>query len=128
MTIAALDGRRIMVVEDEVLIAMLIETSLQDHGCEIVGPFGRLHEATRAAEMETLDAAIMDVNLAGERIFPVAEILWRRAVPFLLLSGYGETALPEDRRYWKLQSKPFEMNRVLATVGEMIAQAEAAAR
>jgi DNA-binding response OmpR family regulator len=128
MTMAALDGRRIMVVEDEVLIAMLIEASLQDHGCEVVGPFARLHEALRAAKDEKLHAAIMDVNLAGERVFPVAEILWRRSVPFLLLSGYGEAVLPEDRRYWKLQSKPFEMNRVLATVSEMIAAAEPAAR
>ena len=128
MTIAALDGRRIMVVEDEVLIAMLIEASLQDEGCDVVGPFGRLHEALHAAEAEKLDAAIMDVNLAGDRIFPVAELLWQRSVPFLLLSGYGETALPDDRRYWKLQSKPFEINRVLATVGDMIAEAEAGAR
>ena len=124
MNIAALDGRRIMVVEDEVLIAMLIEASLEDHGCTIVGPYGRLNEALRAAEVERLDAAIMDVNLAGERIFPVAEMLWQRAVPFLLLSGYGDRALPEDRQQWKLQAKPFEMQRVLTTIAEMIVKAE----
>ena len=81
---------------------------------------------TRCApqRVEQLDAAVMDVNLAGERIFPVAEMLWQRAVPFLLLSGYGERALPEDRQHWRLQAKPFEIQRVLTTIGEMIAQTE----
>ena len=122
---SALNGRRIMVVEDEVLIAMVIEAALEDQGCIVVGPFGRLQEAMFAAQTECFDAAIMDVNLAGERIFPLAEILSDRAVPFLLLSGYGERALPDDRQHWKLQSKPFEMARVIASITEMIKEADA---
>ncbi len=122
MSIAALQGRRILLVEDEVLIAMALETSLEDHGCHVVGPYGRLAEALHAAEHERLDAALMDVNLVGERVFPAAEMLSRRSVPFLLLSGYGDRALPEERRHWAVMSKPFEVDRVLATLGGMIVQ------
>jgi hypothetical protein len=104
MTIAGLAGRRILLVEDELLIAMLLEASLEDHG----------------SQNEQLDGALMDVNLAGERIFPAAEILAARAVPFLLLSGYGDKALPDGRAHWPVQSKPFEIGRVLEALSDMI--------
>jgi hypothetical protein len=86
----------------------------------VVGPFGRLSDAVDAAQNEQLDGALMDVNLAGERIFPAAEILAARAVPFLLLSGYGDKALPDGRAHWPVQSKPFEIGRVLEALSDMI--------
>ena len=120
MSAAALSGRRILLVEDELLIAMLLEGALQDRGCEVIGPYARVSDAINAARNEPLDGALMDINLAGERIFPVAEILWLRSVPFLLLSGYGDSALPEDRQHWPVESKPFEISRVMDMLGGMI--------
>ncbi len=126
MTGTDLTGRRILLVEDEVLIAMLLETALEDAGCVVVGPFGKVTEALEAAETERLDGALMDVNLSGELVFPVADILWAKAVPFLLLSGYGEKAVPDDRPDWPVQSKPFQIERVMAALRGMILQKQGA--
>jgi CheY-like chemotaxis protein len=121
MTVAALAGRRILLVEDELLIAMLLETALEDEGCIVVGPFARLDDALQAADTEQFDGALMDVNLSGERVFPLAEILSAKSVPFLLLSGYGEDGVPDDRPHWPVMSKPFQIDRVLAALGDMMA-------
>jgi DNA-binding response OmpR family regulator len=121
MMLPDLAGRRILLVEDELLIAMLLEAALQDHGCVVVGPFGRLADAMQAARTERLDGALMDVNLAGERVFAAAEILCTRAVPFLLLSGYGNKVLPQGRQDWPVRSKPFEMDRVMRDLAALIA-------
>jgi CheY-like chemotaxis protein len=93
-----LAGKRILVVEDESLIAMLLEMALQDEGCIVVGPASRVAEALElAGDGQHLDGALLDVNLGGEAVFPVAEALASRAVPFLLLSGYGDQAVPEGQ-------------------------------
>lgn len=86
-----LDGRRIMVVEDEPLLALEIGATLQQIGCELVGPASTLAEALRLADSEasSLDAAVMDVNLRGETSFPVAEVLASYGVPVIYVSGYG---------------------------------------
>jgi DNA-binding response OmpR family regulator len=120
MTEAALDGRHVLVVEDEVLIAMLVETALEDENCIIVGPYGGLTEALAAARSEALDLAVLDVNLAGEMVFPVADVLAARGVPFLLLSGYGDLALPADRRHWPICAKPFNLHDLVSTLSKLV--------
>ena len=96
---ASLIGRRILVVEDEMMIAMLVEDTLTDAGCVVVGPFARLAEAMVAARNADVDAACLDINLFGEQVFPAAEALAARGVPFVLLSGYGDKALPPGREH-----------------------------
>ena len=83
---ASLAGLKVLVVEDEALVSMLLEDMLSDLGCEIVGPIMRLREALAMAEDESqaIDVAILDVNLAGERSFPVAEALEKRGARPLL--------------------------------------------
>lgn len=115
-----LAGRRVLVVEDELLVAMLVEATLQDEDCTTVGPFGDLRGALAAAHREVLDAAVLDINLAGEMVFPVADVLVGRGVPFLLLSGYGEMALPRDRRHWPVYCKPFRLAELPAVVNRLI--------
>ena len=83
-------GLRILVVEDEMLIAVLIEEMLQGLGCQVVGPVSRLDAALRLAHEEPLDAAILDVRIRGGQVFPVAEELPARNIPFVLASGYGD--------------------------------------
>lgn len=107
MTVDGLAGRRILVVEDEALIALEIEESLQDMGCVIVGPASKLEEALRLARDEALDAAILDVTIRGGKVFPVAGQLLARQIPFALASGYGDWALPEDLRDQPRLTKPF---------------------
>lgn len=117
---SALEGCRVLIVEDELAIAMLVESALEDEHCLIVGPFGSLREALAAARSETLDLAVLDVNLAGEMVYPVAEVLAERGVPFLVLSGYGATALPADRKHWPICGKPFRMNELVATLAGLM--------
>ncbi len=120
LTAATLAGKRILVVEDESLIAMLLEMALQDEGCIVVGPASRVAEALElAVDGQHLDGALLDVNLAGEAVFPVAEALASRAVPFLLLSGYGDQAVPEGRN-WPIRGKPFDVGDVMETLSGLI--------
>ena len=98
---------RILVVEDEVLIAIEIEDTLLDMGCVVVGPAGKLSTALRLAADEMLDGAILDVNINGGTVFPVAEKLLERGIPFVLASGYSNWALPELMRNHPRLNKPY---------------------
>lgn len=84
-----LAGLRVLVVEDEPVVAMCLEDILDELGCVTVGPASRLSEGLSLAEGEALDAAILDINLAGERSNAIAEVLVARGIPFAFASGYG---------------------------------------
>lgn len=103
----ALAGRRVLVVEDESLVAMLLETILEDMGCTPVGPAANVEDGLTMAGGEQLDAALLDVNVAGRTVFPVAEALKSRGVPFVFSTGYGEGGLPEHWRGQPTIQKPF---------------------
>jgi DNA-binding response OmpR family regulator len=92
--IDATTARRILVVEDEVMIAMLMEDMLADLGHVVVGPATRLEEGLELASNADFDMAVLDVNLNGRHSRPIADILNRRGLPFLLATGYG-TAEPD---------------------------------
>ena len=103
-----LSGRRVLVVEDESLVAMLLETILDDMGCAVVGPESNIDDGLISATTEpSLDAALLDVNVAGREVFPVAEALKARGVPFVFSTGYGEAGLPEHWRGNPTIQKPF---------------------
>ena len=100
-------GRRVLVVEDEALVAMLLETILEDMGCMAVGPAATVDEGLRMAADEAVDAALLDVNVAGRQVFPVAQALKDRGVPFVFSTGYGEGGLPDEWRGQPTLQKPF---------------------
>ena len=100
-------GRRILVVEDETLIAEMIEEILTGLGYVVIGPVSRLDAALRLATREALDAAVLDVTVRGGAVYPVAECLAARGIPFLIASGYGTWALPEGFRDQPRLVKPF---------------------
>lgn len=104
---APLTGRRVLVVEDESLVAMLLETILEDMGCTPVGPAANVDDGLKMATDEPLDAALLDVNVAGKQVFPVAEALKARGVPFVFSTGYGEGGLPDEWRGQATIQKPF---------------------
>jgi DNA-binding response OmpR family regulator len=99
---------RILVVEDESLIRMLLEDMLADLGYEVSATAATVEAARQLAASATFDAAILDVNLEGEEVFPVAEILASRNLPFVFASGYGHAALPEPFRDRPALQKPFQ--------------------
>lgn len=116
---AAIGGLRILVVEDEVAIAMLLEDMLLDLGGEVVGPAGRIQQALGMAETESFDVAILDVNVSGQPIYPVVEVLQRRGIPFVFSTGYGSAGIDAAWRDRPVLQKPFsqdELERVLKTV------------
>lgn len=109
-----------MVVEDEYLVAILIEEILESAGCIVMGPIPRLLEALEAVDHDDYDAAVLDVNLAGERINPVADALSQRNVPFMFVTGYGANALPREYAARPHICKPFRMAELLGALSKML--------
>ena len=106
---ADLSGRRVLVVEDEALVSMLLEDMLEDLGCQVLGPLMRVSDALAVvAQPDTpFDVAILDVNLAGERCFTIAEALRARGTPFVLSTGYDDGGIDEGWRDRPILRKPF---------------------
>jgi CheY-like chemotaxis protein len=98
---------RILVVEDESLVAMLLEDFLGELGYAIVGPFARIEDALARLEEGGIDGALLDVNLAGERSYPIAEALATRGLPFTFVTGYGEAGIEPRFRKRPVVQKPF---------------------
>ncbi|MBB4839825.1 CheY-like chemotaxis protein [Sphingomonas kyeonggiensis] len=86
---SGLEGLRVLVVEDEPVVAMYLEDLLEALGCQTIGPASRLADGLALAEEQGFDVAILDINLGGERSTPIAETLRARGVPFAFASGYG---------------------------------------
>lgn len=116
-------GKRILVVDDEPLIAMDIVASLEDEGCQVVGPAATLQKALSLVESQDIDAALLDANLAGDPVDTLAAVLVRRKIPFAFVSGYGREGLPEAYRQMALVKKPFQRQRLIDVVQQMLTEA-----
>jgi CheY-like chemotaxis protein len=103
-----LKGVRILIVEDEALVAMLIEDMLVDLGCVVVGVANSVEDALKRVSAAGFDAAVVDVNVNGVESFPVAERLRSLGIPFLFSTGYGGRAIPKPLRGVPVVVKPFE--------------------
>jgi PAS domain S-box-containing protein len=117
----ALDGKRILVVEDEPLIALDIQARLDAAGCAVVGPAASVEAARRLLAQGPVDAALLDVNLAGNRADDLAAELARRGVPFVFATGYGRECLPEASPGAPVLAKPFEPGQPLAALRSLLA-------
>lgn len=111
-----LSGARVLVVEDEAMVSMLVEEFLEELGCEVTGIASRLDDALEKAGSLTLDLALLDVNLAGRLSYPVAELLLARGIPVVFVTGYGAAALPEALHGVPVLSKPFRRNQLAAAL------------
>lgn len=103
-----LAGLRVLVVEDDAMLAMALELTLFDLGCEVVGPASSLGEAAPLAHEAAIDGAILDVNLAGEKVYPIADILADRGIPFVFTTGYGAACLRDCDRERPVLQKPYD--------------------
>jgi len=103
---------RILIVEDEVLIRMLFEDMLDELGHSIDGVAGRLEEALELARLSQCDLAILDVHLNGVEVYPVADVLAGRGIPFIFATGYAGAELPEKFRGRPTIQKPFQPERL----------------
>jgi CheY-like chemotaxis protein len=120
----ARSDQRILLVEDEFLIRMLLEDMLEELGYAVAGVAGRLDEATELAKSGAFELAILDVNLDGEDVFPVADILASRGVPFVFVTGYGGRGLPEPYGSRPTLQKPFQIDDLGKTLGAFFARSE----
>jgi CheY-like chemotaxis protein len=98
---------RVLLVEDEVMVAMYIEDILGDLGCQVVCAATSLERAVTLARTGEVDFAVLDINLGGDMSFPVADILRERKIPFLFVSGYTAAALSDEYRDAVRLQKPF---------------------
>jgi CheY-like chemotaxis protein len=112
--------QRVFVVEDEYLIRMLLEDMLADIGYEVAAAAGSLAEAADLANSTELDLAILDVNIDGEEVFPVADILAARGKPFVFVTGYGGGGLPDPYRGRPTLQKPFQIEDLKSTLASLV--------
>jgi len=116
-----LAGSRILVVEDEYFLADDLDEALTQAGAEVLGPMPSVGDATRFIAGEAdIDAAVLDVNLHGEMVFPVADALRERGIPFAFATGYDESALPQRFANVPRIEKPFKSEQLAAVLGPMI--------
>lgn len=113
---------RILVVEDESLIAELIVDMLMTEDYSVVGPFSRLNEALQAVGREAFDAALLDIDLGGTSSYPVAEALIARNLPFVFLTGFGKGGLAAKYAKWPVIAKPFKSRDLFSALDRAIGQ------
>ncbi len=123
MSDSELADRRILVVEDEYLLANELQSYLVDAGAVVIGPVGNVDDALRLIDNEpAIDGAVLDANLQGVMVFPVADRLDERDVPYVLTTGYDASALPPRFRHIERLDKPTSMSKLCRTMSQVIEQ------
>lgn len=113
MATEGLAGLKVLLLEDEALVAMLEEAMLEDLGCEVVGPAMRVAQAVELVRSGVpMDVAVLDMNVHGAHAFPAAEALRERGVPFVFASGYGQVGTPDAWRDVPVLQKPFSRDQL----------------
>ena len=121
--VGALKGLRVLIVEDNGLLCCVLEETLRQAGCELVGPFARLPEALDAVPGADIDLALLDINIRGELISPLADQLRRRGVPFVITSAYPSLDLPLVLQDAHQLRKPYTCSDVLEHLAALLPQA-----
>jgi len=119
----ALTGKRVLVVEDEALVAMMLEDMLESLGCEVVGVAARLDAARKQAQTARIDLATLDVNLGGQMSYPVAVILRSRGIPFVFATGYNSIALPAELSDAVVLVKPYSQHQLASALLRSLSEA-----
>lgn len=110
---------RWLIVEDEFLVAVLIEEALSELGLSPIGPANKVAKALQLIDSEAPDAAFLDVNLGGQEVYPVADELTARGIPFIFLTGYGASGLRPEYRKYPVMQKPFSIEQIQAMIKKL---------
>ena len=116
MTATGLSGRSVFLVEDEVMIRMMVADMLEELGYKVAAEAGDINEALRLAQATEFDIAILDVNVNGKVISPVADLIREKGCPFIFATGYGSSGLPEQYRDRPALQKPFQLDALSKTI------------
>jgi len=122
MTNQPLSGQRVLIVEDEMMIAMMLEDMLSQLGCTVAAMAANPASALAIIESQPIDAAVLDVNLDGQTSYGVAAALEERGIPFLFSTGYGALALDERYRRRRLLQKPFRQEDLGKALSAILAE------
>ena len=121
-------ARRVLVVEDEMLVALLMEGMLADLGYRVAGPAAHLDKALEMAREDAVDAAILDVNVNGKEVYPVADALAARGIPFAFATGYVRAGLRAPYRDRPVLQKPFQRHDLRNLIADMFSGEAAASK
>lgn len=113
-------GQRIFIVEDETMIRMMVVEMLEELGHSIVAEVGSLDKALELARTTDFDLAVLDVNLDGQVITPVAEVIKARALPIIFATGYGAWGVPDEFKNWPALQKPFELQALANALNSIL--------
>ena len=111
----------ILVIEDETIIAMQIRKCLSEIGHRVIGPFPNVDRGREALDSERVDLALLDIQLGEERVFPLAEALESRRIPFMFITGYGSDVLPPALTHRPCIVKPFDTKELLTRIETLVA-------
>lgn len=114
--------KRALLVEDEGVVALLIESMLSDLGYHVVGPVPRLAKGLDVARTGEFDVAVLDVNLHGSPSFPIADVLIEKGIPFVFATGYGAPGIPPYLSGTTVLQKPFKTQQLADAIGEAVGQ------
>jgi len=116
-----ISGSKILVVEDEMIVAWLLEDMLAELGCHVVGPAASVKKALSMIESDAIDVAVLDVNLNGEMSYPIADALAARGVPFVFVTGYDKDRMEDGYRNLPVLQKPFHRKELTDTLAKLLA-------
>jgi CheY-like chemotaxis protein len=125
MTATRPPGSSVFLVEDEVMIRMMVADMLEELGYSIAAEAGEINEAIRLAQSTDFDFAILDVNVNGKVISPVADLIRARNLPFIFATGYGSSGLPEEYRDRPALQKPFQIETLARVINNTLKSAAA---
>lgn len=112
----------ILLVEDEAIIRMMLVEMLEELGHRVIAEAGNVQDGRSLAEIEEFDIAILDINLDGQNVQPVAEAVAARGLPFLFVSGYGPAGVPEPFRANQVLAKPYELTQLKNAIESALSQ------
>jgi CheY-like chemotaxis protein len=112
---------KVLMVEDEMIVAWLLEDMLADLGCAVVGPAVSVNQALAMIDAEAIDAAVLDVNLNGQVSYPIADVLAARGVPFVFSTGYAKDRLLDSYRTFPVMQKPFHQSELENMLAQLLA-------
>lgn len=119
------DCRRVLVIEDSPVVGAFVTDVLAELGYTVVGPAPNLAAARELIEEQEFDAALVDVFIRGERVFPMCDLLARKGVPFILTSGYADWQIPEQWQDRPRLNKPYDMGQLEEALTALFGEAQA---